>query len=274
MPDHSTQCIAALRERGVTAPVGTAVVLGTGLGSIAEALEGAVTVPYADLPGFPQGNVSGHDGQLAIGRWDGAPVAIMQGRAHYYETGDAAAMRTPLATLKGLGAQVVVLTSAAGSVNLDWYPGNLAMISDHINLTGVNPLVGTGDDSRFVPLADAYDATLRSRLRRAAVAGGVPNLREGTYMFFPGPSFETPAEVKIAKSLGADLVGMSVVPEVLLARWLGLRTVAVSVVTNFATGLSGGNPTHADTKQAALGGAVALRRLLKAFVRIHDAAPT
>ncbi len=274
MPDQSPQCLDALRARGVTERVGIAVVLGTGLGAIAEALEGATTIPYADLPGFPGATVSGHDGQLVLGRWDGAPVAVMQGRAHVYETGDPAAMLTPLATLKALGAHTVVLTNAAGSLNLDWYPGNVAVISDHINLTGLNPLVGVAGDGRFVPLTDAYDATLRSRLRRAAVAGGVPNLREGTYMFFPGPSFETPAEIKVAKLMGADLVGMSTVPEVVLARWLGLRVLALSMITNFATGVSGGNPTHAETKQAALVGAVALRRLLRAFVRIHDAAPT
>lgn len=274
MNDQSPACLAALRERGVVEPVGTAIVLGTGLGAIGEAIEGATTVPYVDLPGFPRSTVSGHDGQLVTGRWDGAPVAIMQGRAHVYEAGDASAMLTPLATLKGLGAQVVVLTNAAGSVNLDWYPGNLAMIDDHINLTGVNPLTGVADDSRFVNLTEAYDATLRTRMRRAAVAGGVPNLREGTYMFFPGPSFETPSEVKVAKVLGADLVGMSTVPEAVLARWLGLRVVAVSVITNFATGISGGNPTHAETKKAALVGSVSLRRLLRAFVRIHAAAPT
>lgn len=274
MNDQSQDCLAILRERGIAEPIGTAIVLGTGLGAIAEALEGAASVPYTDLPGFPATNVSGHDGNLVVGRWEGASVAIMQGRAHYYEAGNAAAMLTPLATMKRLGAQVVVLTNAAGSVNLDWYPGNLAMISDHINLTGINPLVGIGDDSRFVSLNDAYDASLRSRMRRAAIAGGVPNLREGTYMLFPGPSFETPSEVRIAKTLGADLVGMSTVPEVMLARWLGLRVLALSVITNFATGISGGNPTHAETKQAALVGAVSLRRLMRAFVRVRDAAQT
>ncbi len=272
MLDQSADCLATLRERGVTEPIGLAIVLGTGLGAIAEALDGPLAVPYADLPGFPRSTVSGHDGQLVVGRWEGVPLAVLQGRSHYYETGNAATMLTPLATLKGLGAHTLVLTNAAGSVNLDWYPGNIAMISDHINLTGVNPLVGAEGDARFVALAEAYDPTLRTRMRRAAVAGGVPNLREGTYMFFPGPSFETPSEVKIAKTLGADLVGMSTVPEVVLARWLGMRVLALSVVTNFATGISGGNPTHAETKQAALMGAVALRRLLRAFVRSSLAA--
>ena len=273
MTSDSERSLTVLRERGIAGPVGTLIVLGTGLGVIADSLEEAVTVPYADLPGFPQSSVSGHQGQLVVGRWEGASVAVLQGRGHYYESGDAGAMMTPFATLKALGAQVAVLTSAVGSVNLDWYPGNIAMVSDHINLSGVNPLIGMEGDKRFVPLADAYDATLRSRMRRAAVAGGVPNLREGVYMFFAGPSFETPAEIKVAKAMGADLVGMSTVPEVVLARYLGLRVLALAAVTNFATGLSGGNPTHAETKTAALGASVALRRLLRAFVKIHDAAP-
>ena len=274
MTDASGQALAILRDRGITGPVRTAIVLGTGLSGVADSLEEAVAVPYADLPGFPQGAVTGHRGQLVVGRWDGVPVAVMQGRAHYYEHGDPRAMLTPIETLAGLGAQVLLLTNAAGTLVLDWYPGSLVVISDHINLTGINPLIGLPGDERFVALADAYDKALRARLRRAAAAGGVANLREGVYMFFPGPSFETPAEVRIAKQFGADLVGMSTVPEVLIARRLGLRVAAVSVVTNFATGLSGGNPTHTETKGAALGASVSIRRLFRAFVKIHDAAPT
>lgn len=274
MTDDVYQALAILRDRGVAGPVRTAIVLGTGLSGIADSLDDAVAVPYADLPGFPQGSVTGHRGQLVVGRWDGVPVAVMQGRAHFYEQGDARAMLTPIQTLAGLGAQVLLLTNAAGTLNLDWYPGSLAIISDHINLTGINPLVGLPGDERFVPLADAYDKALRARLRRAAAGSGVANLREGVYMFYPGPSFETAAEIKIAKQFGADLVGMSTVPEVIIARFLGLRVAAVSVVTNFATGLSGGNPSHTETKGAALGASVSMRRLLRAFVKIHDAAPT
>ena len=268
---NSDLALEILHARGASEPVEIAIVLGTGLGGIADAVEQPVIVPYADLPGFPEDGVSGHEGCLVIGAWEGTRVAIMQGRAHYYETGNAAAMESPLETLALLGAQVLVLTNSAGSMHLDWYPGNIAMISDHINFSGINPLIGRRHpDSRFVPLVDAYDRHLRARLRRAAISANTANLREGVYMWFSGPSFETPAEVKVAKLFGADLVGMSTVPEVILARRLGLRVAALSVITNFATGISGGNPTHTETKTAALTGSVALKRLLRAFVRARE----
>ncbi len=275
MSDHQTttdseRCAEILQRRGVTEPLETAIVLGTGLGSIGEAVEQPLVIPYEDLPGFPAGTVSGHDGRLVVGRWEGTRVAIMQGRAHYYETGNAAAMATPLETLALLGVQIVVLTNSAGSTHLDWYPGNLAIISDHINITGINPLVGLGSDSGFVPLADAYDPKLRAKLRRSAQAANIAALREGVYMWFPGPTFETAAEIKLAKQLGADLVGMSTVPEVILARRLGLKVAAISVITNFATGIGSGNPTHAETKSTALSGSIGLKRLLRAFVRTHE----
>ncbi len=261
------QAATLLKERGVTGPVDVAIVLGTGLGAIADAVENAVSIPYADIPGFPASEVSGHTGRLVVGTWEKARVAIMQGRFHYYENGDAAAMRTPLETLAQLGVQTLILTNSAGSMHPDWYPGSMALIMDHINLSGLNPLIGSTGDDRFVSLNDAYDKNLRVRLRRAAVQGGVTALREGVYMWFPGPSFETAAEIKIAKLLGADLVGMSTVPEVILARRLGLRVAAISVITNFATGLSGGSPTHAETKNIALSGSIGLKRLLRAYLR-------
>lgn len=263
----SDRSLEVLHARGATEPVEIAIVLGTGLGSIADAVENAVVVPYADLPGFPQTVVSGHEGRLVIGSWEGTRVAIMQGRAHYYETGNAAAMETPLETLALLGAQILVLTNSAGSMHVDWYPGNIAMISDHINFSGINPLIGAGTDSRFVPLADAYDRHLRARMRRASVSAGTANLREGVYLWFSGPSFETAAEVKVAKVLGADLVGMSTVPEVILARFHGLRVAALSLVTNPAAGLAPGAHTHDDTQAAGQEAGPDLRRLVTAFLR-------
>lgn len=264
---NSDEAYRILKDRGVTEPVDMAIVLGTGLGAIADAPENPVTVPFADLPGFPVLGVSGHAGRLVIGSWEGTRVAILQGRTHYYERGDPSGMRTPIETLALLGARSVVLTNSAGSTHPDWYPGQIAMLADHINVTGVNPLVGSTDDGRFVSLLDAYDRTLRNRMRRAAASAGVRDLREGVYMWFPGPSFETMAEVKMAKTLGADLVGMSTVPETILARHLGLKVVALSVITNFATGISGGNPSHAETKSTALAGSIVLKRLLRAYVR-------
>ena len=256
-----------LRARGVTAPVSMAIILGTGLGSITDELQAPVCVDYADLPGFPEANVSGHAGRLWIGQWEGTRVAIMEGRAHYYETGDPRIMAQPLATLRDLGANTLVLTNSAGSVNLDWHPGSIALISDHINFSGLNPLIGDRSDRRFVNLREAYDRRLRARFRQAAASAGKSALHEGVYMWFSGPSFETPAEVKMAKLLGADLVGMSTVPEVILARQLDLRVLALSLVTNFATGIKSGDPSHTETKSVATTGAIALKRLLRAFMK-------
>ena len=258
--------LAVLRDRGVIEPISMAFILGTGLGSIAEELDDAQAIDYRDIPGFPEANVSGHAGRLWIGSWLGARVAIMEGRSHYYETGDARVMAPSLAVLKGLGASTLIVTNSAGSVNLDWHPGTVVMISDHINLSGTNPLIGDRSDSRFVNLREAYDKRLGARMRQAAAGGGKTNLREGIYMWFAGPSFETPAEVRMAKTLGADLVGMSTVPEVILARQLDMRVLALSLVTNFATGVKSGDPSHAETKTVAMSGAIAIRRLLRAFM--------
>jgi purine-nucleoside phosphorylase len=255
-----------LRRRGVDEPVEMAVLLGTGLGALAGALEGPVTVSYQDLPGFPGTTVPGHAGQLAIGVQEGVRVAYLQGAAHYYENGDSGVMASALETLALLGAWIVLLTSTAGSVRPGLYPGNIAMITDHINISGINPLVGTSEDARFVNLVDAYDPRLRQRLKKASVGAGV-SLQEAVYMWFPGPSFETPAEVKLARQLGADVLGMSMVPEVIIARRLGLRVAALSIVTNFGAGFSGGNPSHEETERAALAGTIGLKRLIRNFLK-------
>src|SRR6478609_9252277 len=205
-----------LAERGVDA-IDCAIVLGTGLGAVAEDIDDAVRIPYTDLPGFPRGEVSGHARQLRYGTLHGRKVLIYEGRAHYYEGGDSAVMRVPLGVLTAFGSPPLILTNAAGSLSPEMRPGSLALITDHINLNGPNPLVGDRGDGRFVPMVDAYDPLLRGRLKRAAANAAVP-LGEGIYMWFSGPSFETPAEIRMAKTLGADLVGMSTVPEVILAR--------------------------------------------------------
>lgn len=259
--------LEVLRARGITEPVTMGIILGTGLGSITDELQDPVCVDYGDLPGFPKANVSGHAGRLWIGSWEGTRVAIMEGRAHYYETGDPRIMATPLMTLRDLGATTLLITNSAGSVNLDWHPGSIALISDHINFSGLNPLIGDQSDRRFVNLREAYDRRLRARFRQAAAGAGKSALQEGVYMWFSGPSFETPAEVRMAKLLGADLVGMSTVPEVILARQLDLRVLALSLVTNYATGIKTGDPSHAETKSVATTGAIALKRLLRAFMK-------
>lgn len=255
----------ALRPAGFAGPHACAIVTGTGLGGIADALADAVALPYRDIPGFPGSGVGGHRGRLHRGRLAGRSVLVFEGRAHAYEHGDAAAMRAPIAAAAALGAACLLLTNAAGSLMPEAGPGSLVMLTDHINLSGLNPLIGEAGDARFVPMTRAYDPALQGRLRAAARACGIP-LHAGVYAWFSGPSFETPAEVRMAGLLGADLVGMSTVPEVILARFLGLPVAAVSVVTNRAAGIGDGDPHHAETRQAAAAASDDLVRLVRAFV--------
>lgn len=259
-----------LLGRGFEGRFDCAMVLGTGLGRLADDLDDRVAVPYDEIPHFPQPGVSGHQGALIAGRLERKRVLIFQGRAHYYETGDAAAMRVPIGVVAALGGPPLLLTNAAGSVKLDFRPNSHVLISDHINYAGLNPLLADHGEGRFVSMINAYDERLRKKMRLAAVAAGV-TVNEGVYMWFSGPSFETPAEVRMARTLGADLVGMSTVPEVILARYYGLRVVAISLVTNIAAGVGVGAHTHQDTRTVAAGAAPSLRRLVSAFVsRIDD----
>lgn len=245
------------------------LVLGTGLGVVADAVENPVVVPYAEIPGFPDNTVSGHAGRIVAGTLGGRRVIVMQGRAHYYETADCAAMRLPLETLHRLGMGTLVLTNAAGSLRPDLAPGELCMLTDHINLSGANPLIGDRGDGRFVSMTDAYDPALRERLRAAARDTGT-RLREGVYCWVSGPSFETPAEIRMMGFLGGDVVGMSTVPEVILARRLGIRVAAVSTVTNFGAGIENASPSHHETKDVAGKAGAAMSRLLLAFMKGLD----
>ena len=254
-----------IRARAGTAPVAVGLVLGSGLGHLAEAVDG-VGVDYADLPGFPHAGVSGHNPRLVVGDLEGVRVAILGGRAHYYEKGDAAAMRVPLETLAALGATRLILTNAAGSFRPDIPPGALMLLADHINYSGLNPLIGEPSDRRFVAMADAYAPALRRALRTAAEAEGLP-LPEGVYAWYSGPSFETPAEIRALRILGADAVGMSTVPEVILARFLGLEVAAISTITNMAAGLSDEQLSHEHTKAMAPLGAAKLERIVRRYLR-------
>ncbi len=241
-----------------------AILLGSGLGSLVERVENAVRIPYADLAGFPVGGVSGHAGELVAGLLGGVPMLMLSGRVHYYEKGDATAMRRPLEILKDLGIENLILTNAAGSLREDMPPGSVMQITDHINYSGMNPLIGEESDGRFVGMTSAYDADLAGRMRAAAASLDIP-LSQGVYMWFSGPSFETPAEIRMARILGADAVGMSTVPEVILARFLGLKVAAASVITNFGAGMTGGEISHQETKDMApVGG----RRLADILARM------
>ena len=261
----SAEALAAkVRSVAGNAPVRLGLVLGSGLGHLAEEVDG-VAIPYDDLPGFPHAGVSGHNPKLVIGDLAGVRVAVFGGRAHYYESGNPAAMRLPLEVLKALGAEGLILTNAAGSLRPDIQPGDLMLLSDHINFSGLNPLIGEKTDARFVPMTDAHSPEIRAALKAAAEVESVA-LPEGVYAWYSGPSFETPAEIRAIRTLGADAVGMSTVPEVILARFLGLKVAAISTITNMAAGLSDENISHEHTKAMAPLGAAKLERVLRRYL--------
>jgi xanthosine phosphorylase len=245
------------------------IILGSGLGAIADALTDATAIPYAELDGFPQPSVAGHGGTLHLGELSGLPVAVFQGRKHVYETGDATGMRVPVRWLKEQGAEALLVTNAAGSLNAAVGPGRQMMFNEHNNLLGVNPLTGPNDDAigpRFPSLRDAYDPALRAELHAAARALEI-DLAEGVYLATAGPTFETPAEIRAFRTLGADAVGMSTVPEVILARHAGLRVAAVSAITNLAEGMGGEELSHDQTLRNA---EVAARDLIRLVVRFAE----
>ncbi len=241
-----------------------AIVLGSSLDAVAASVSDARSLSYRDIPGFPRPSVSGHAGQLVIGRLGGCEVLIAQGRAHAYETGRMDAMRPVVEALAARGVETLVLTNAAGSVDPRIGEGRLMLITDHINFSGTNPLTGDIGDERFVTMTDAYDPALCRRMRAAARAERI-DLAEGVYMYFCGPSFETPAEIRMARVLGAQAVGMSTVPETILARRFGLCVAGVSGITNLAAGIEGSAPTHEHTGRVARILVEDMTRLLERF---------
>lgn len=253
-----------IRARAGDDPVAVGLVLGSGLGHLADAVDG-VAIPYDQLEGFPHAGVSGHNPNLAIGTLGTTRVAVFGGREHYYESGRSDAMRLPLEVLRELGADRLILTNAAGSMRADIPPGDLMQITDHINFSGLNPLIGEKTDARFVPMGGAYDPDMIADFQRIASEGNVP-LQQGTYAWYSGPSFETPAEIRAIRTLGADAVGMSTVPEVILARFLGLRVAGFSTVTNMAQGLSNEAISHEHTKAMAPLGAEKLEKLVLRYL--------
>ena len=260
--------VAHIRARTPLVPrIG--IVLGSGLGAVADAVQDAVSFPYAELPGFPQGSVAGHARTLHLGTLAGVRVAVLQGRAHLYEGVDPASSAVPIRTLRGLGAEAVLLTNAAGSLRAEVAPGRLMALTDHINLMGTNPLIGPNDDAigpRFVAMGATYDPGLRERLHAAARAEAI-DLSDGVYLAVTGPAFETPAEIRAFKVLGADAVGMSTVPEAIVAAHCGLRVAAVSCITNLAEGMSEEVLSHEGTLAAAAIGAQDLARLIPRFLQ-------
>jgi len=258
---------AAIRARAGGFAPKAALVLGSGLGIVADSVADPVVVDYAAIPGFPRPRVEGHAGRLVLGAFGGLPVACLQGRVHVYEGASGPDLRHYIRTLKLIGCESILLTNAAGSLRREAGAGSLMMITDHINMQPFNPLVGANDDAfgpRFPPLDDAYDSDLQQHLRAAAVAAGI-TLHEGVYLACLGPSFETPAEVRAFARLGADAIGMSTVPEVIVARHCDLRVAAVSAITNLAVGLGETPLSHEQTLAVARQCAGDMQRLLAAF---------
>jgi purine-nucleoside phosphorylase len=249
--------VQQIRERAPSARPRIGVLLGSGWGGMTRQLADAQLIPYAELHGFPQAGVAGHAGELWLGRLGTREVAVLSGRRHAYEDGRVDGMKAALRTLRALGVDVLVQTNAAGSLDPAAAPGSLVLISDHLNLAMRSPLVGESGSERFVDMVNAYDPALRRCAHEVAVRRGI-QLYEGVFAWVLGPQFETPAEIRMLKILGADLVGMSTVPETMIARHAGMRVLAISLVTNLAAGLSDETLSHAHTlAQAEAAGAVA-----------------
>jgi purine-nucleoside phosphorylase len=258
---------AAVRSRSDLVPA-VGIVLGSGLGQLADALEDAVAIPFVDLPGWPAATAPGHVGRLQLGRLGVTPVVLLQGRFHVYEGNDPGLVVQPVLLFGRLGARVVVLTNAAGGVDPSFGPGTLMAISDHLNLTGRTPLFGPNADAigpRFPDLTDAWSPRLRSALMAAAASQGV-ELAEGIYAGLLGPQYETPAEVRMLRTLGADAVGMSTVLECIAARWAGLEVCGISLVTNAGAGYSGQPLTHEEVLAAGVEAGPRLARVITRFV--------
>lgn len=247
------------------------LVLGSGLGALAERFEDASAIPYSDLDGFPETGVAGHAGQLVLGTLGGVPCAGLRGRAHLYEGHAPWRVTFPIRVLADLGVRALFLSNAAGAINPDFAPGELMVIRDHLNLMGSNPLVGpvAPGEPRFPDLTDAWDPDLRSALYEAAERAGVP-LREGIYAALLGPSFETPAEIRMLRLLGADAVGMSTVPELIVARSRGLRCFGVSCLTNYAAGIGDRPLDHQEVLDTTTRVAESFQELVTAAVVAAD----
>ncbi|MHB8398076.1 MAG: purine-nucleoside phosphorylase [Candidatus Limnocylindrales bacterium] len=266
-PARLDALVAAVRERSALSPR-LGIVLGSGLGGLADELRDATAIPFAELPGWPAATAPGHVGRLLLGRLEGVPVVLLQGRFHLYEGNDPGLVVEPVLLMGRLGARAVLLTNAAGGLDPSFAAGTLMVIADHINLTGRTPLLGPNADSigpRFPDLTDVWTTALRERLHAAGRAEGVA-LREGVYVGLLGPSYETPAEVRMLRAFGADAVGMSTVLEAIAARWAGLEVCGVSLVTNQGAGYSGQPLSHEEVLAAGAEAGPRLGRVIRRFV--------
>jgi purine-nucleoside phosphorylase len=261
-------CIAAIRSKAPGAAPKVGIILGSGLGAFGDVLEGANKIPYSDLPNFPLSGVPGHAGRLVLGSLGGQPIVAMQGRVHYYEGYSPQEVAFPARVLCALGIKSLVVTNAAGGINLGFQVGDLMCITDHLNLAGYNPLIGPNDSKlgpRFPDMSHAYEPKLRELLGQAAAATGV-RLREGVYACLSGPSYETPAEIRMLRTLGADAVGMSTVPEVIAAAHMGVKVAGISCITNLAAGIGQHKLSHDEVAEVATRVRGTFQRLLERFL--------
>lgn len=244
--------IEYIRSR-TTAEPSVGMILGSGLGDFADTLEDRLVIPFTDIPDFPAATVPGHTGAFVFGTKHGKSVVCLQGRLHYYEGHPMDVLTMPVRIMARLGVKLLILTNAAGGVNPSYRPGDLMLVSDHINYSGMNPLIGTHHEEfgpRFPDVTDLYSAGLRLKVKLAAVEAGI-GLRQGVYMMFSGPSYETPAEIRMARLLGADAVGMSTVPEALVAAQCGIHCLGISCITNLAAGVSPNKLSHQEVMETA-----------------------
>jgi purine-nucleoside phosphorylase len=259
----------AVRERTDLVPQ-LGMVLGSGLGTLADDLEDPVAIPFADLPGWPAASAPGHAGKLVLGTLEGLPVVCLQGRLHLYEGNGPRLVVEPVLLMGRLGAPRALITNAAGGLNEAYPPGTLMLISDHINMTGLHPLIGPNDDAigpRFPDQVDAWSPKLRQLMRQAAADEDI-TVEEGVYIGLTGPSYETPAEVRMLRSWGGDAVGMSTVLEATAARWAGIELIGVSLVTNPGAGVTGLPLSHEEVLQAGEEAGPRFRALVRRFVRL------
>lgn len=270
--DQVEEAVRAIRQRSALVPQ-VALILGSGLGELAETVEVAAAVPYAQLPHWPAATVAGHAGRLILGQLEGVALVAMQGRLHLYEGYTPQEVTLPVRVMARLGAQVLVVTNAAGALHPAYQPGDFMLIRDHINLPGLagwHPLRGPNDErfgERFPSLAAAYDEELRALVRK--VAGEIPSVRlhEGVYVMVCGPSYETPAELRFLRQVGGDAVGMSTVPEVIVARHMGLRVLGLSLITNSATGAEGQAVDHGEVLATAAAASSRFVLLMRGVLR-------
>ncbi|MDR1916571.1 MAG: purine-nucleoside phosphorylase [Synergistaceae bacterium] len=266
--EKTTEAMAAINRKTSHRPI-AGIILGSGLGSVAEAIEDAVAIPYEEIPYWPRTTATGHAGRLVMGSLEGISVVAMQGRVHYYEGYSMDEVTFPVRIFGELGVRTLIATNASGGINLGYKPGDLVAIYDHINFMGINPLIGANNEHwgpRFPDMTYAYDRDYITLLENAAKEERI-QLRKGVYIAFTGPSYETPAEIRMSRVLGADLVGMSTVPEVIAANHMGMRVAGISCVSNYAAGVTSEKLHHQEVLDGMARAANSMVRLIRAFLR-------